>query len=93
MPFVVVDSDRSGERVERGSDTELFVDRVDAELVVTAPKILDERVAADHDARGAVGLRRVRSDRGEGSARNAWPRITTVVVRVAAAFDELAQAI
>ena len=49
-------SDRRGEFVERGSDAELIMSCVNAEFVVASADVLYERVAADDDARGAVGL-------------------------------------
>ena len=48
MTFVAVVSDRSGEFVERGGDTDTFVGCFYAELVVPAAQVLDERVPADH---------------------------------------------
>ena len=49
-------SERAGELVERGSDAQPIEPGVDAEFVVTAPQILHEGVAADHDRRGPVAL-------------------------------------
>jgi hypothetical protein len=48
-------SDRRGQLVECGSDAQLFVSSVDAEFVVASSEVLDEGVAADDHARGAVG--------------------------------------
>lgn len=47
MAFVAIESDRSGELVERGCDAEPFVEWVAAELVVAATKVLHERMAPD----------------------------------------------
>ena len=56
MTFVAVGSDRLSELIERGSHPELSVDHVNAEFVVAAPQVLDERVPADHDAGRPIGL-------------------------------------
>ena len=56
MTFVAVSSDRLSELVERGCHPELSVDPVNAEFVVAAAHVLEERVPADHDA--AVRSRR-----------------------------------
>ena len=56
MDVVAVGSDRSGELIERGSDPEVVVDRIDAEFVVPPSKVLHKRVTSDHHARRAVAL-------------------------------------
>jgi hypothetical protein len=64
---------RSGhlaEFVERGCDPELGI-RVESEFVVTSPEVLQEGVAADHDARGSVPLQ---------SAHRPEPRLEPAVV-------------
>ena len=49
-------SDCLREFVEGGGNAQERVAGFDAEFVVASPDVLDERVAADDDARGAVGL-------------------------------------
>ena len=55
MARVAVESARLGEFVERGN-TEPADECVDAELVVAAAKVLDERVPADDDSCRSVAL-------------------------------------
>ncbi len=57
IALVAVGSDGSSALIERGSDTEAFGERVDAEFEVAASKVLHEGVTADHDAGGAVALK------------------------------------
>ena len=56
MTLMATASDREGELVERGCDAELFAERLDAEFVLPAPKVLQERVPSDHHACRPVGL-------------------------------------
>ena len=56
MMLVAIGSDRLGELVERGCDSDLFAERVDAEFVAPASEVRHERVPSDHDGGGAVGL-------------------------------------
>jgi IS6 family transposase len=46
-------SERGGEFVERCRDAEVLMSRLGAEFVVASSEVLDERVAADDDARGS----------------------------------------
>ena len=54
--FVAVGSDGLGELVERGCDAQPVSECVDAEFLVPASEVLDERMSADDDARRSVGL-------------------------------------
>jgi hypothetical protein len=51
-----VRSDRRGQLVECSGDAELTAHRVGAEFVVPSAEVLHERMTADDDAGGAVGL-------------------------------------
>jgi hypothetical protein len=48
-------SDRCGQFVERCRDTQTMVAGFEAQFVVAASQVLDERVAPDHVARGLIG--------------------------------------
>ena len=71
MAFVSDGSDRSGEFVERGGDTELFVDRVTAKFVVAAAKVLHERMPTDDDARRSIAFQ---------AAHRSQPRLQSCMV-------------
>ena len=73
-------SDRSGEFVERGSDPEVVVERIDAEFVVAASRVLHKRVTSDHHARRAVALQPPRIGRRRAFNRP-WSHSTQLFAR------------
>ena len=48
-------SDRDGQFIERCRESQVLVAGVDAEFVVAASNVLDERMTADHRRRGPTG--------------------------------------
>ena len=57
MTVVAIGLDRLGEFVERSGETEPLAERVDPESIVTAAKVLHERMPADLDGDVLGGLR------------------------------------
>ena len=89
LMLMPISSDHRDEFVERSGSSKPILSCVDAEFVVAAAKVLDERVAFDDQGRGAVGLQadsmaarphegcsraRVRSSTGCGGGRQAGTR-------------------
>ena len=70
-PDAVTGSDRFGELVERGRDSQVVGSGVDAEFVVAATQVLDEGVTADHHRRGPVAFE---------STHRTQPRFETAMV-------------
>ncbi len=68
---VEVRSDHLREFLESGHKTQLLMAGFDAELVVTASNVLDERVAPDHGQRGPIGSQ---------TAHRFQPRLETAMV-------------
>jgi hypothetical protein len=48
-------SNRCGQLVERGREPQMLMAGFNAEFVVAAAHILDERVTSDHDRRTSIG--------------------------------------
>ena len=99
MSLIAVGSNRLSELIEAGSDTELFGEGVDAEFVVAASNVLDERwgqtgrfrLAPRASGIGPEAARAARQEAGRfacGSCGQLWLTMDTAI-RLDALFDRL----